>query len=112
MPPSPSLSARMTRAHVGERDDDHDRPEDQRHDAVDVLGVERHRVGIVGAEYRLDGVDRAGSDIAEHHAERGEDDGRPDRLPGIRLQRRSLGLVAMRQIDRKGWIAAAPELRR
>ena len=69
---------------VGERDDEHDRPEDQRHDAVDVVGVERNGVRIAGVEHRLDGVDRAGSDVAEHDPERGEDDACPDRLSGVR----------------------------
>ena len=71
-------------AHVGERDDEHDRPEDQGDDAVDVVGVERHGVGIAGVEHRLDGVDRAGPDVAEHDPERGKDDGSPDRLSAAR----------------------------
>ena len=39
IPPSPSLSARITSSTYLKRDDDRHRPEDQRDDAVDALGV-------------------------------------------------------------------------
>ena len=35
-------------------------------DAVHVVRADRHRVRIAGVEDRLDGVDRAGADVAEH----------------------------------------------
>ena len=38
-------------------------------------------MGIVGVEDRLDGVDRAGADVAEHDAECTDDKGQANRLP-------------------------------
>jgi hypothetical protein len=55
---------------VFERDHQHQRPEDQRHDAEDV-GCQRLLVAG-GAQCDGQGVERAGADVAEHHAERGE----------------------------------------
>jgi hypothetical protein len=65
---------------VGERDDDHHRPEDQRHDAVDMTIADRHGMWVTRVEDGLDRVDRAGADVAEHHAERGDDHRRTQRL--------------------------------
>ena len=81
MPPSPSLSARMTSGDVGQRHDDHHRPENQRHNTVDVVRGDRHGVGVAGIEERLDGIDRAGSDVAEHDAEGADHKGQADPLP-------------------------------
>ena len=70
MPPSPSLSARMMKRHVLDRDDDRDRPHDQRDDAVDG--------GYVGLDAGsstntvLHRVQRARADVAEDDAERAE----------------------------------------
>ena len=73
---------------VGERDDDHDRPEDQRHDAVDVVRVDRYGVRIAGVEHRLNGVDRAGSDVAEHDPECTDNKGQPRRFRNTLCARR------------------------
>ena len=66
----------VVRAHdehdVLERDHDHDRPEDERDDAVDRVRVHGHRPGDVAAEHRLDRVQGACADVAEHNAERAE----------------------------------------
>ena len=69
MPPSPSL-ARMTSVHVGDHDDHHDRPEDQRDDAVHVLRRHLDAVRVRTAENRLHGIQRAGAEVAEHDAKR------------------------------------------
>ena len=56
---------------VLDRHDDRDRPEHERDHAVDVPLRGVHRV-IVGGEDRLQRVQRAGPDVAEHHAQRTE----------------------------------------
>ena len=63
--------------HVGDRDDDRHRPEDHRDDPEDAVGGDRDRVRVVRVEHRLDRVQRARADVAEHHAERTEDHGAP-----------------------------------
>ena len=73
---------------VGDRDDDHHRPEDQRDDAEHVVRADRDRVRVGRVEHGLQGVDRAGADVAEHHAERADHDGRAQRLPTGRRGRR------------------------
>ena len=79
----------VVRAHhqrdVGQGDDDHHRPEDQRHDAVDVCVLDGYWMGIGGVEHRLEGVDRAGADVAEHDAQRGDDHARAQCLGTGRL---------------------------
>ena len=54
--------------HVLDRDDDRDRPEDERDHAVDARLGGPHGV-VVGGEDRLQRVERAGPDVAEDHAE-------------------------------------------
>src|SRR3954464_5310716 len=54
---------------VGDGDDDHHRPEDQRHDPEDVVAADRDRVRVLGVEHRLKGVDRAGADVTEDDTE-------------------------------------------
>jgi hypothetical protein len=56
--------------HVLDRHDDRHRPEDQRDDAVDAVRGHGHGVRVGGVEDRLDGVDRAGADVAEDDAQR------------------------------------------
>ena len=58
--------------HVGDRDDDRHRPEDQRDDPEDALGRRRHRVRIAGIEDRLDRVQRARADVAEDDTQRAD----------------------------------------
>ena len=65
---------------VSQRDNDHHRPEDHRHGTVDVAGGEWHGVRVVRVENRLDGVDRAGPDVAEHDAEGADYDGQANRF--------------------------------
>ena len=60
---------------VGQRDDDHHRPEDRRHDAVHVVRGDRHGMRVAGIEHGLDRVDRAGADVTEDDAERADHDG-------------------------------------
>ena len=63
-------------AGVLDRDDDHQRPEDQRHDAVDARRGRVHGV-VVGVEDDLHGVQRAGSDVAVDDPQRAEGEDRP-----------------------------------
>src|SRR5207248_3482968 len=56
---------------VLDRHDQRDRPEDHRDDAVDVTRRGSHRA-VVDGEDGLDGVERAGADVAEDDAERAE----------------------------------------
>ena len=58
-------------ARVLDRDEHHQRPEDQRCGAVDVRGGDVRR-RAVGAEDRLLGVERARADVAVHDAQRAE----------------------------------------
>ena len=51
--------------HVRDRDDDRDRPEDQRYDPVDVVLDDRHRMRVARAENGLHRVERAGPQVAE-----------------------------------------------
>ena len=90
MPPSPSLSARSTSSTYLMRDDDRHRPEDQRHEAVDVVRRRRDGMRVVRVEHRLDRVDRARADVAEHDAE-GAD---PQRQPA-----KSSLLVSVRRLS-------------
>jgi len=69
---------------VGDGDDERHRPEDQRHDAVEVVGADRHRVRVVGVEDGLQGVDRAGADVTEDDAQRADDGGESERVGGPR----------------------------
>ncbi len=69
---------------VGDRDDDRHRPEHEGDHAVHVVGGDRDRMRIARIEHRLDRVDRAGADVAEHHAERGDHHGRPHRVARVR----------------------------
>ena len=73
---------------VGQRDDDHHRPEDQRDDAEHVLRADRHRVGVARVEDRLEGVDRAGADVAEHDPECTDNKGQPRRFRNTLCARR------------------------
>lgn len=59
-------------AEVLDRDHHGDRPDDQRHDAHDVLRARRYPVP--GMQALLQGVQRAGADVAEHHPDRTEDE--------------------------------------
>ena len=56
---------------VLDRDDDRDRPEDERDHAVDVGLGRAHRV-VVGGEDSLQRVERARADVAEDDPERAE----------------------------------------
>ena len=77
IPPSPSLSALITRPTYLTvtmivtaqkiRDDD----------PVDVLRGRLDRVRVTGIEGRLNRVDRAGADVAEYDSQRGHGQGRP-----------------------------------
>jgi hypothetical protein len=64
---------------VLDRHDDHQRPEDQRHDPVDAGRGRVHGVAV-RVEDHLDGVQRAGPDVAVDDAQRSE---RQDRLAGV-----------------------------
>ena len=70
-PPSPRLSARSTMRDVLDRDDQHERPENQRQQADDV-GL-RDGDAVLGIEALAERVQRAGADVAEDYAE-GRDD--------------------------------------
>ena len=74
--------------HVGQRDDDHHRPENQRHDAVHIVRADRHGVRVVGVEDGLDGVDRAGADVAEHDTECADHNGQANRFCAADCARR------------------------
>ena len=69
---------------VFQGDDDDQRPGDQRQDAEHVLG-RRLQPGEL-AEALLDGVERAGADVAEHHAERGQGELRSPAAAGLLRQ--------------------------
>lgn len=87
----------VVRAHhqrdVGEGDDDHHRPEDQRYDPVHIAGGERDGVRVLGIEHGLDGVDRAGADIPEHHPERADRYRCPQRDPAGSVRGDGLWLI-------------------
>ena len=87
MPPSPVVVGAHHEQHVGDRDDDHHRPEDQRDDPEDAVGRRRDRVRVARIEDRLHRVERAGADVAEHHAQ-GADDQRPLRGAALAVDRR------------------------
>src|SRR6476469_5016489 len=53
--------------HVRDRDDDRDRPEDQRYDPVDVVLDDRHRMRVARVENGLHRVERAGPQVAEDY---------------------------------------------
>ena len=92
MPPSPSLSARMITGDVLHGDHDHQRPEHQRQDA-EHGGVVR-RESVVRRERFLDRVQRAGADVAEHHADRTQHQRTQARLAGafdVRMDGRRRG---------------------
>ncbi len=74
--------------HVGDHDDQHHGPEDQRDDAVDVLGAHLDVVRVGGVEDRLDGVQRARADVAEHDSQRTEFQCSP-RGPAVHVPPRS-----------------------
>ena len=82
--------------HVLDRDDDRDRPEDQRQHAVDGRRRRGH-LAVVGVEDGLQRVQRARADVTEDHAERTEGQRRDAgagvagraALPGPGLARRS-----------------------
>ena len=71
MPPSPPLSARITKVMYLMLMMMIERPEDQREQPVDVGGVDRQLVAVT-AEGLAHGVQRAGADVAVHDAQRGE----------------------------------------
>jgi hypothetical protein len=75
--------------HVGQRDDDRHRPEDHRDDAHDGVGADGDGVRIVRVEDGLERVDRAGPDVAEHHAERAD---REQRRARVVTRRRWFGV--------------------
>ncbi len=79
-----------------DRDDQGDRPEDERDHSVDVSLGRLHRV-VVGREHGLQRVQRARADVAEDDAERPEGERRHPELPAAfpdRSPPRSLGLRA------------------
>jgi hypothetical protein len=55
---------------VLQRNDDHQRPEDQRNDADDIESIERETVG--GIEHGGERIERARADVTIDHAERGQ----------------------------------------
>ncbi len=65
---------------VFDRDDDHQRPEDEREDAEHVVGVDRHRV-VRAAEDFLDRVERARADVTVDDTQRRERERRKARTP-------------------------------
>ena len=71
---------------VLERDDDDQRPEDQRADAEDVGGCHGH--GVRAVEALAHGVQGAGADVAVDDAERGKDEERDAGL--LRLAQRGV----------------------
>ena len=73
-----------------DRDDQRDRPEDERDDAVDVGFGRLHRV-VVGGEDGLQGVQRAGADVAEDDAEGAEGERRHAELAAAGARRRRGG---------------------
>ena len=52
-------------------DDQRHRPHDQRHHPVDIAGGGTHRPAV-DREHRMQRVQRAGTDVAEHHTKRGQ----------------------------------------
>ena len=68
MPPSPPLSARITKVMYLMLMMMIERPEDQREQPVDVGGVDRQLVAVTG-EGLAEGVQRAGPDVAVHDAQ-------------------------------------------
>jgi len=63
---------KVAEAKVLDRDHHRDRPDDQRHDAQDVLRA--RRCPVPGMQAFLQGIEGAGSDVAEHHPDRAEDE--------------------------------------
>ena len=59
--------------HVLDRDDDDQRPEEERQAAVDIGGGDRDRV--IAGEDLLDRIQRAGADVAVDHPEGGQGQG-------------------------------------
>ena len=90
--------------HVLEGDHDHQRPEDRRYSAQDVLGIERDAVFRI--ERLLHRVERAGADVAVDHAQ-GE-----QRQGGGAVPQR--GAAARRRVagKRAGYRSHAAQLRR
>ena len=72
MPPSPLLSARITKRQIFDRDDDHQRPEHERQHSEDMLGVDHLEFVRVALERLAQRVERAGADVAVDDAERAE----------------------------------------
>ena len=66
-PPSPLLSARMMKHDIFDGHHDHQRPEDQRQRAID--GGRAGGMAARGQRGFAHGIERAGADIAEHHAQ-------------------------------------------
>jgi hypothetical protein len=52
---------------------DHNGPEHKRDHAVHGGGVDRHRSRRIATEHRLDGIQRARADVAEHNPQRAND---------------------------------------
>src|SRR5207302_7293178 len=85
-----TLAAVVGAQHVDlvlERDDDDERPEDERQHAEDVGGADRHAAR--GVEALVDGVERAGADVAVDDAEGAER--QPGELPPVRMAGSAMG---------------------
>ena len=96
--------------HVLDRHHQHQRPEDERQDAQDVVFADRHRV-MGPAKHLLQCVQRTGADIAIHHAQRAERQNRQTLgVPGgalnhwtiISLQPAPRRAVVIGQVGRQG----------
>ena len=92
-----------------DRDDQRDRPEDERDDAEDVLFGRLHRA-VVGGEDGLQRVERAGADVAEDDAERAERErGHAELAAGVASAwrrspcRRNLAMGSSATGDRARW---------
>ena len=90
--------------HVLDRDDQRDRPEDHRQHAEDARLADAR--AALAADALLEGIQRAGPDVAVDHAERGQDERRRQRVRPVvcglnsrdfRCGRWRHGVVALRQ---------------
>jgi len=70
--------------HILQRDDDGQCPEHQGQDAEDVRFVQRH---IAGTEHFLEGVQRAGADVAIDHPESAQGQSSQGRRAAVRVRR-------------------------
>jgi len=81
----------------------HSREPIRRYDTVHVGRTDRDRMRVSGIEHRLEGIDRAGADVAEHHAQCAHHDRRPHHLmcaraPNVLLPSRHRKSIPRRRI--------------